>query len=621
LYFFRVVRVFRGFPLKFLSNTGRFSLIASVPEPLHTGEKVFRGIPVSNGVCRAKILVLGKTQHTIHRQPIPESQAHEEVTRLERALVQTRHEILDVQRKVSTAMGAKEGSIFDAHLLVLEDRTLIDEVVRTINEEKVNAEHAFHTVAERYAATLAAIEDDYLRERAGDMRDVTTRVLNNLLGKQDEVNLRQLDEPCIVISHDLTPSNTAQMDRTKVLGFATDIGSKTSHTAIMARSMRIPAVVGLKSASEELQTGQYALLDGFNGVVILNPTDQTLFEYGQLIRKQVTLQEKLRDILLKPAVTLDGHRVFLTANVEQANDADSVTASGAEGVGLFRTEYLFINRDSMPTEEEQYQAYRQIAEALKPHPVTIRTFDLGGDKFLSHLQVPSEMNPFLGWRAIRFCLAEKDVFRGQLRAILRASAHGNVRMMYPMISGMEELNQANALVEEYKGELRKEGAAFDEKLEIGAMIEIPSAALIADTMGKRVKFFSIGTNDLIQYSLAVDRMNEKIAHLYEPTHPAIIRLIKATVDAARKNKISVSVCGEMAGEPIMTALLIGLGVDELSAAPPLVPQIKYMVRRLKLAEAQTLGEFAMNCESGAEILSKCQELAWQSAPSLFESKG
>jgi len=588
---------------------------------LHKGEKVFRGIPVSNGVCRAKILVLGKPQHTIERQHVPDSQLPEEVARLERALVQTRHEILDVQRKVTTAMGAKEGSIFDAHLLVLEDRTLIDEVVRMIHEEKVNAEHAFHTVAERYASTLAAIEDDYLRERAGDMRDVTTRVLNNLLGKQEDITLRDITEPCIIISHDLTPSNTAQMDRAKVLGFATDIGSKTSHTAIMARSMRIPAVVGLKTASTELQTGQYALLDGFNGVVILNPTDQTLFEYGQLIRKQVTLQEKLRDILLKPALTLDGHRVFLAANVEGAGDADAVKDCGAEGVGLFRTEYLFINRDTLPTEEEQYQAYRQIAEALKPHPVTIRTFDLGGDKFLSHLQVPTEMNPFLGWRAIRFCLTEKDVFRSQLRAILRGSAHGNIRMMYPMISGLDELNQANALVEECKAQLLKEGVPFDEKIEIGAMIEIPSAALIADAMGRRLKFFSIGTNDLIQYALAVDRMNEKIAHLYEPTHPAIIRLIKATVDAGRKNKIPVSVCGEMAGEPIMTALLIGLGVDELSCSPPLVPQIKYMVRRLKITEAQALAEFALNCESGAEILAKCQELAWQAAPSLFESKG
>jgi phosphotransferase system enzyme I (PtsI) len=587
-------------------------------EPLHRGEKVFRGIPVSNGVCRGKILVLGKRQHTIARQALPDAQLPEEVNRLERALVQTRQEILAVQRKVSSSMGAAEGSIFDAHLLVLEDRTLIDEVVRTINEQKVNAEHAFHTVAERYAATLAAIPDDYLRERATDMRDVTTRVLNNLLGKQADADLRHLNEPCIIISHDLTPSSTAQMDRTKVLGFATDVGSKTSHTAIMARSMKIPAVVGLKKVSEELQTGQYVLLDGYNGVVILDPTDQTLFEYGQLIRKQVTLQEKLRDILLKPAVTLDGHHVLLSANIEQAEDASSVTENGAEGVGLFRTEYLYINRDQLPTEEEQFEAYRKVASALKPHAVTIRTFDLGGDKFLSHLQVPNEMNPFLGWRAIRFCLQQKDIFREQLRAILRASVHGNIKLMYPMISGLEELKQANALVEEYKAELRNEGVPFNEQLEVGAMIEIPSAALSADALGKRVKFFSIGTNDLIQYSLAVDRMNEKIAHLYEPPHPAIVRLIKTTVDAARKNQIRVSVCGEIAGEPIMTPLLLGLGVDELSAAPPLVPPVKFMVRRLKLEEAKALAEFALNCESASEILARCQELARASAPSLFE---
>jgi len=589
-------------------------------EPLHKGEQVFRGIPVSAGVCRGKILVLGKTQHTIHRQPLLDSQVSEEVNRLERALVQTRHEILEVQRKVSHAMGAKEGSIFDAHLLVLEDRTLIDEVVRVITTEKVNAEYAFHQVAERYATTLAAIEDDYLRERAADMRDVTSRVLNNLLGHSENIDLRHLPEPCIIIAHDLTPSNTAQMDRTKVLGFATDIGSKTSHTAIMARSMKISAVVGLKDASQHLQTGQYALLDGFNGTIIINPTDQTLFEYGQLIRKQVTLQEKLRDILFKPAVTLDGHRIFLSANIEQAGDAEAVKESGAEGVGLFRTEYLFINSDRLPTEEQQYEAYRQVATALKPHPVVIRTLDLGGDKFLSHLQVPTEMNPFLGWRAIRFCLQERAIFRSHLRAILRASADGNVKMMYPMISGLDELIQANALVDEYKAELRKEGVPFDENMEIGAMIEIPSATLIADSLAKRVKFFSIGTNDLIQYTLAVDRMNEKIAHLYEPTHPAIVRLIKATVDAARRNKIMISVCGEMAGDPVLTPLLLGLGVDELSAAPPLVPQIKFMVRRLKTSETVDLATFALNCESATEILARCQDVARRSAPSLFESK-
>jgi phosphotransferase system enzyme I (PtsI) len=542
------------------------------------------------------------------------------VNRLERALVQTRHQILEVQRRVTQAMGGEEGSIFDAHLLVLEDRTLLDEVVRVIQQEKVNAEHAFHSVAERYAATLAAIEDDYLRERATDMRDVTARVLNNLLGLEEDLDLRHLKEPCIIISHDLTPSNTAQLDKRNVLGFATDVGSKTSHTAIMARSLRIPAIVGLKDASSQLETGQYTLLDGFNGVIIVNPTDQTLFEYGQLIRKQVTLQEKLRDNLAKPAVTLDGHRVFLSANIESPDDSEAVKSSGAEGVGLFRTEYLFINRELPPGEEQQYQAYCEAARALKPLPVVIRTLDLGGDKFLAHMPLPREMNPFLGWRAIRFCLQERDIFREQLRAILRASSEGNVKIMFPMISGLDELNQALALVEEYKAELRSEKVAFDENMEIGAMIETPSAVIVADSLAKRLKFFSIGTNDLIQYSLAVDRMNEKIAHLYEPTHPAIVRLIKATVDAAHNHKIWVSVCGEMASDPVLAPLLLGLGVDELSSAPPLVSPVKFLIRRLKMTEAKELAVFALQCESSADILARCQELARHIAPSLFEDK-
>lgn len=591
-----------------------------MPESPLKRETLFRGIPVSLGVSRGKILVLGKSQHSIEKQTLADADLPGEVSRLERALLQTRHEILDVQRKVTEAMGATEGGIFDAHLLVLEDRTLIDEVVKLINEKKVNAEHAFHTVAERYASALAGIEDEYLRERAGDMRDVTTRVLNNLTGKGQPIDLRHLAEPVIIVSHDLTPSDTAQMDRTKVLGFATDIGSKTSHTAIMARSLRIPGAVGFQNLSEQLQTGQYALLDGFNGVLVLNPTDQTLFEYGQLVRRQVSLEEKLRDVLLKPAVTLDGQQIVLSANIEQADDVQAVKDSGSEGVGLFRTEYLFISSGKLPTEEEQYQAYRKVAEMLKPQPVVIRTLDLGGDKFLSHLQVPTEMNPFLGWRAIRFCLQQRDLFRAQLRAILRASAHGNVKMMYPMISGLEELSQANALVEEYKAELRREGVAFDENIEIGVMIEIPSAVLIADSLARRVKFFSIGTNDLIQYSLAVDRMNDRIAHLYEPTHPAILRLIKSTVDAAHRNKIWVGVCGEMAGDPVLTPLLLGLGVDELSASPSVVPQIKYMVRRLKTSEMQTLAEFALSSESGTEVLARCQELARQTSPGLFENK-
>jgi phosphoenolpyruvate-protein phosphotransferase (PTS system enzyme I) len=589
-------------------------------EPSQRGEQSFRGIPVSAGVCRGRVLVIGRSRPNIGRLELKESDLQEEIGRLERSLVRTRHQILEVQRRVSEGMGAAEGSIFDAHLLVLEDRTLLDEVIRAIQTQKVNAEYAFHTVAERYAATLSAIEDDYLRERATDMRDVTTRVLNNLMGLEDEVDLKHLKEPCIIISHDLTPSNTAQLDKRNVLGFGTDVGSRTSHTAIMARSLRIPAIVGLKDASSRVETGQYALLDGYNGVIVVNPTDQTLFEYGQLLKKQDTLEEKLRDIQLKPAVTLDGQRVFLSANIESQNDTEAVKAAGAEGVGLFRTEYLFINREVPPSEEQQYLAYREAAIALKPLPLVIRTLDLGGDKFLAHMPLPHEMNPSLGWRAIRFCLEEKDMFRDQLRAVLRASAEGNVKMMYPMISGLDELNQANGLVERYKAELRAENVSFDERLEIGAMIETPSAVIVADSLAKRLRFFSIGTNDLIQYSLAVDRMNEKIAHLYEPTHPAIVRLIKATVDAAHRHKIWVSVCGEMASDPIFAPLLLGLGVDELSAAPPLVPPIKFLIRRLKMSEAKALAEFALDCESASEILSRCQELARQLAPSLFESK-
>ena len=564
--------------------------------------------------------MLGKAREAVPRHEVSEADLPQEIQRLEQALTQTRHQILEVQRKVNQAMGAQDASIFDAHLLVLEDPTLIDEVTGAIQEQKVNAEFAFQQVAEKYGATLSSMDDEYLRERAADMRDVATRVLDNLLGRTDETEIHKLKEPCIIISHDLAPSTTALLDRKWVLGFGTDAGSKTSHTAIMARSLQIPAVVGLRDASRQLKTGQYVLLDGYNGLLVLSPTDQTLFEYGQLVRKQVNLQEKLQDIRDKPAITLDGARITLSANIEQAADAEHVRACGAEGVGLFRTEYLYLNRERLPSEEEQYQAYRQVAVALAPHPVVIRTVDLGGDKFLSHLAMPQELNPFLGWRAIRFCLQERDIFRAQLRAILRAAVEGNIKMMYPMISGLDELNQANALVEECRRELQARNIPFGDSLEIGAMIEIPSAVLSADSLARRVRFFSIGTNDLIQYSLAVDRLNEKIAHLYEPTHPAIVRLIKSTVDAARRNGIWVGVCGEMAGDPTLVPLLLGLGVDELSATVSAVPQIKFLIRRLKLSEGRELAEFALNCESGPEILARSQELARRIAPSLFENQ-
>jgi phosphotransferase system enzyme I (PtsI) len=584
------------------------------------GERVFKGIPVSAGICQGKAFVLHKAQTHVPHYDVPEADLPQQVQRFHEALVLTRQQIQQVQLKVSQALNAQEAGIFDAHLLVLDDPTLIDSVTSLISSKKINVEAAFHEFVQKYTATLSAIDDAYLRERVADMRDVTSRIMNNLLGNLQHQALQDLKEPCIIIADDLSPSEVAIIDRKVVLGFATDVGSKTSHTAIMARSMQVPALVGLKDASVKIKTGAHILLDGYTGSVVLNPTDQTLFQYGRLVRQQASIEEKLRAIQSLAAITLDGQNITLSANIEQTSDIEAVKEFGAEGVGLFRTEYLFLNRDSLPSEDEQYQAYVKVASALKPAPVIIRTLDLGGDKFLSHLQIPLEMNPFLGWRAIRFCLEEKDVFRAQLRAILRASVEGNVKIMYPMISNHCELDQANALVEQYKSELRAEKIPFDETIEIGAMIEIPSAAVTADMLAKRVKFFSLGTNDLIQYSLAVDRLNERIAHLYEPTHPAVLRLIKGTADAAVRHGLWCGVCGEMAGDPFMTPLLLGLGVRELSMAPALLPRVKFLIRRLKMDDARELADFALNCESGREILERSQALARRTAPSLFEDQ-
>ena len=583
-------------------------------------ERVFKGIPVSAGIAQGKILVVNRPQSSFPTYEVAEADLAGQVQRLHQALLATRHQILEVQHKVSQALNAKDASIFDAHLLVLEDPTLVDSVTELIYSRKINVEAAFHEFAEKYAKTLSAIDDAYLRERAADMRDVTSRIMSNLLGHGQHLDLQNVQEPCILVSEDLSPSEVAVLNRKLIFGFATDVGSKTSHAAIMARSLKLPAVVGLKDASRKVKTGDHALLDGYNGTVVVNPTDQTLFEYGQLIRRQASIEEKLVEIKNLPAVTLDGIKITLSANIEQAADGAAVKFYGAEGVGLFRTEYLFINRDSLPTEDEQYQSYRQIAADLKPEAVIIRTLDLGGDKFLSHLQIPVEMNPFLGWRAIRYCLEEREIFRAQLRAILRASAEGNIKIMYPMISCYGELEKANAFVEEYKNELRAENIPFDENIQIGAMIEIPSAAVAADTLASRVKFFSLGTNDLIQYALAVDRLNERIAHLYEPTHPAVLRLIKFTVDAAVAAGIWCGVCGEMASDPFLTPLLLGLGVNELSVAPSCLPQIKFLIRRLKMSEAKELASFALKCESGKEILQRSEALAKKAAPSLFETQ-
>ena len=589
-----------------------------MPSKRKNGEKMLRGIPVSQGVIRSRAVVLDRTRIDPAKWGILESDPAGEEDRLQASLVETRRQILAVQERLREAMGVKEAQIFDAHLLVLEDPMLIEEATRFIREDLVTAEFAFHEASEKYAEALSKVDDAYLSERAADIRDVAQRVLADLMGQAPCTGLTDLTEPCVVVAHDLTPSDTAMMDPAMVLGFVTEVGSRTSHTAILARSLRIPAVLGLDKAISELHTGESVLLDGFNGFVVIDPSEQTLFEYGQLVDRQTSIEESLEVIHDDAAETRDGHRIILSANIERAADVEGVLQCGATGVGLFRTEFLFINRSDLPGEEEQFAAYCKVTESLAPDPVIIRTLDLGGDKLLSHVNVAAEMNPFLGWRAIRLCLQEKDLFRTQLRAILRASVFGNLKIMYPMISGVEELEAANVLLDECREQLRDEGVAFAEDVEIGIMIETPSAAMIADSLAKRVKFFSIGSNDLIQYALAVDRLNEKIAHLYEPTHPGILRLIKATVDAGQAHGIWTGICGEMAGDLAAVPLLLGLGVSELSVTPSMVPRVKMLICSIEMSEARKLAEFALNSDSPKEILARAEALAKAAVPSFFE---
>jgi phosphoenolpyruvate-protein phosphotransferase (PTS system enzyme I) len=574
-----------------------------------SGQEVrFQGIGVGPGIARGIVFIHHPDDEEPPKRRIDESDVTNEIIRFESALIATRAQILEMQQRIAEAIGAKDASIFDAHLLVVEDRTLIDEVLRTLEREKFNVEFIFAEVANRYAKTLSEIDDPYLRERAFDIHDVTRRVIRNLLGRSTKT-LGAMDLPQIVVAHNITPSDTATLNRQMVLGFATDVGSRTSHTAIMARSLNIPAVVGLKDISQRLQPGDQVLLDGNNGVVILNPSDQTLWEYGEIEVQLEHVQEVLTRLRDTVSTTADGRHVILSANIELPEDVPLVIEAGAEGIGLYRTEFFFLNKSDLPSEEEQYSAYRTVAEAIMPQSVIIRTLDLGGDKFLSHSHLPTEINPFLGCRAIRFCLDRPDIFKAQLRAILRAATLGNVQMMFPMISGLSELRQAKEILENCKTELREEGKAFKHDIELGIMIEVPSAVLVADALAREVKFFSIGTNDLIQYTIAVDRVNERIAHLYEPTHPAILRLIEMTVTAAHANGIWVGVCGEMAGEITLTPLLLALGVDELSASAGLVPRVKKAVQTLDTKECNRLLEDIRDFHSGAEILARCEEVA------------
>ena len=542
------------------------------------------------------------------RYSVKETEFELEIGRLEAALAKTREQIEELQQRIASSIGGEDASIFDAHLLVVEDRTLIDEVVSTIKSERLNAESVFASVAGRYAKTLGEIDDPYLKERAVDIYDVSRRVVRNLTGS----SVRELPEggtPWILVAHNLAPSDTAQLDPSTVLGFVTDVGSKTSHTAIMARSLNIPAVVAVHDVSQKVSSGDSVLLDGYSGWFIVNPSEATLAEYAKIQQQKGVVERELGCLRETECKTLDGKHMVLSANIEMPRDVAAVKQSGAEGVGLFRTEFLYLNSAKLPCEETQYEAYRSVVSQLAPDPVIIRTLDLGGDKIMSALNLPEELNPFLGWRAIRFCLERVDVFKTQIRAILRASAHGCVRMMYPMISGVEEVRRARVILEECQKELREEGLAFDESMEVGAMIEIPSAAVSADLIAREVDFLSIGTNDLIQYTIAVDRLNERIAHLYEPTHPAVLRLIRMVVEAGHANGIWVGVCGEMAGEIVLTPLLLGLGVDELSTGAALVPRVKGAVQRLAFSECEKLVLEVRDLDSAAAIYAVSEAFA------------
>ncbi len=569
-------------------------------------EVVVQGIAASQGIAYGQVFVYLQSDIEVPNYQVEIEKRIDEVARFDRALIATRQQITKIKNEVEKNIGPEEAAIFDAHLMVLEDEALIGETIREFESTGRNIETCFHKVSSRYVQAFSEIDDEYLRERAGDLRDVAQRVLQNLLG-QAENSLNRLADQRIVAATDISPSESASLDRSAALALVLDSGSKTSHAVIVARSMKIPSVVGVRNFTRRVTNGDWAIIDGYDGLVILNPSESTLFRYGKIQEQKKSLEARLLEGNRLPAVTQDGAPVKLMANIEKAEEVTKAKAYYADGVGLYRTEFLFLNAARIPNEQEQFLAYKAVVEAMSPQPVIIRTLDLGGDKPMVGKAdlFPKENNPFMGFRAIRFCLEHADIFKEQLRAILMASAYGKVQLMYPMISGTEELARANAILDDCRRELKSRGVPFDEAMPVGAMIEIPSAAQTSDLLAKQCAFFSIGTNDLIQYMLAIDRVNDRIAHLYEPTHPAILRTLRYVVDEAHKQKIQVSVCGEMAGDPVFAPLLLGLGVDGLSMSPAWLPQVKYLVRSMSMKAARELAAEALTMSSPKEIYAKC----------------
>lgn len=562
-----------------------------------------QGIAASAGVAIAPVFKLEHPDYTVKHREIEDTAA--ENARLDEALSKSQQELEAIKARTQEELGEKKAEIFESHLLILNDPELLTPVRDKINTEKVSAEYAMNETAQQFISMFENMKSAYLRERAADMKDVTKRVLTHLLGL-NYVNPAEISEEVIVVAEDLTPSDTAQLNRKYVKGFTTNIGGRTSHSAIMARSLEIPAVVGTKDVLSQVNNGDLLIVDGLDGTVIVNPSAEVVEQYTakrDAYLQQIEEWKKLREV---PTASRDGVHVELAANIGTPNDVAGVLENGGEGVGLYRTEFLYMGRTELPSEEVQFNAYKTVLEKMEGKPVVVRTLDIGGDKELPYLDLPKEMNPFLGFRAVRLCLEQTDIFRTQLRALLRASTYGNLRIMFPMIATLDEFRQAKALLLEEKDKLVSEGVAVSEDIQIGIMVEIPSTAVLADQFAKEVDFFSIGTNDLIQYTMAADRMNERVSYLYQPYNPAILRLVKMVIDAAHKEGRWAGMCGEMAGDATAIPLLLGLGLDEFSMSATSILPARSQIAKLSKSEMQELAAKALQLSTAEEVVELVQ---------------
>ena len=559
------------------------------------------GILASPGIAFGKALLLKEDEIVIDRKKISADSVDDEVERFTDGRAKASAQLEAIKTKAGETFGEEKEAIFEGHIMLLEDEELEQEIIALIKDKHMTADAAANEVIEGQATALEELDDEYLKERAADVRDIGKRLLRNILGL-NIIDLGAIQDEVILVAKDLTPSETAQLNLKKVLGFITDIGGRTSHTSIMARSLELPAIVGTGSVTSEVKNGDYLILDAVNNKVYVNPSNEeveTLRSAQAQVAEEKAELAKLKDL---PAITLDGHQVEVCANIGTVRDIDGAERNGAEGVGLYRTEFLFMDRDALPTEEEQFAAYKAVAEACGSQAVIVRTMDIGGDKELPYMNFPKEENPFLGWRAVRIAMDRKEILRDQVRAILRASAFGKLRIMFPMIISVEEVRALKKEIEIYKQELRDEGKAFDETIEIGVMVETPAAATIARHLAKEVDFFSIGTNDLTQYTLAVDRGNDMISHLYQPMSPSVLNLIKQVIDASHAEGKWTGMCGELAGDERATLLLLGMGLDEFSMSAISIPRIKKIIRNTNFEDAKVLAEQALAQPTTDELM-------------------